>query len=297
MRLSSLCPLGTGLLALGALAAPAGTHETGDLSKRASTAPKYSFCKSKATSFASVDSKHRRLFNYNGTRPGFFAGTNAWWASHLLSDDEVDATFSQIKDTQLQVVRVWGFGSVNEDPGPDTVYFQLLNSTGSYINHEANGIPRLDAVVHYAEAYGVKLVLPFVNNWSDLGGIESYTNAFGGNATSWYTDAKSQQVYKDYIKLLVNRYKCSSAIFAWELANEPRCHGCDTSVIYSWATKISEYIMSLDSNHMVTLGDEGWFATADGIGDGSYAYSGGEGVDFVKNLGIQTLDYVSCINP
>jgi len=24
---------------------------------------------------------------------------------------------------------------------------------------------------------------------------------------------------------------------------------------------------------MVTLGDEGWFAPADGIGDGSYAYS------------------------
>lgn len=68
---------------------------------------------------------------------------------------------------------------------------------------------------------------------SDLGGIESYTNAFGGNATSWYTDKRSQKVYKDYIKLLVNRYKCSSAIFAWELGNEPRCNGCPTSVIYS----------------------------------------------------------------
>lgn len=44
---------------------------------------------------------------------------------------------------------------------------------------------------------------------------------------------------------------------------------------------------------MVTLGDEGWFAPADGVGDGSYAYSGSEGVDFVKNLAIETLDYVS----
>lgn len=31
-------------------------------------------------------------------------------------------------------------------------------------------------------------------------------------------------MYKDYIKLLVNRYKCSPAIFAWELANEVRLH-------------------------------------------------------------------------
>lgn len=28
---------------------------------------------------------------------------------------------------------------------------------------------------------------------------------------------------------------------------------------------------------MVTLGDEGWFAPPDDIGDGSYAYGGAEG--------------------
>lgn len=67
--------------------------------------------------------------------------------------------------TQLQVVRIWGFGSVNTDPGPDSVFFQLLNSTGSYINYAANGIPRLDAVVSQAESVGLKVVLNFVNNW------------------------------------------------------------------------------------------------------------------------------------
>jgi len=39
---------------------------------------------------------------------------------------------------------------------------------------------------------------------------------------------------------------------------------------------------------MVTLGDEGWLC---GGGDGSYAYSCAEGVDFAKNLAISTLDY------
>ncbi|KAK3670156.1 hypothetical protein LTR78_010003 [Recurvomyces mirabilis] len=255
------------------------------------TTPAYPFCTSYATPFASVDRTHPRLFNYNGTGAKYFAGTNTWWASHILSDTDLDTVFSDIKASQLQVTRVWGFGSVNTDPGPGTVFFQLLNSTGSYLNYAANGIPRLDAVVSYAEKNGIKLVLPFVNNWSDLGGIASYNAAFGGNATTWYTDTQSQQVYRDYIKLLVNRYKCSSAIFAWELGNEPRCHGCPTSVIYNWATGVSEYIKSLDSKHMVTLGDEGWFAPPDNIGDGSYAYSGAEGVDFSLNLGIKTLDY------
>lgn len=63
----------------------------------------------------------------------------------------------------------------------------------------------------------------------------------------------------------------------YQLTQPYRCHGCNTSVIYDWATSVSEYIKSLDSRHMVTLGDEGWFAPADNIGDGSYAYSGAEG--------------------
>ena len=40
---------------------------------------------------------------------------------------------------------------------------------------------------------------------------------------------------------------------------------------------------------MVALGDEGWLVPPSG--DGSYAYSGYEGVDFAANLAIETLDY------
>ena len=83
-------------------------------------------------------------------------------------------------------------------------------------------------------------------------------------------------------------YKTSTAVFAWELANEPRCNGCATSVITNWATTISAHIKSLDSNHLVTLGDEGFM---NGGGDGSYPYTTAEGVDFVANLKIPDLDY------
>jgi mannan endo-1,4-beta-mannosidase len=202
-----------------------------------------------------------------------------------------------LSQTGYKILRVWAFGDVNTipDPGtpdPNLVYFQILNSTGSYINYGADGLQRLDYVISAAERYGIKLVLPFLNNWSNYGGIsDAYANAFGNNGTSFYSNAAAQKAYKNYIKTIVTRYKASNAIFAWELCNEPRCHGCDTSVIYNWATEISEYIKSLDPNRLVTLGDEGWLAPADGIGDGSYAYSGAEGVDFVANLKIKTLDY------
>jgi mannan endo-1,4-beta-mannosidase len=233
----------------------------------------------------------------------------------LSSNADVDIAISQMVDvstpslphlnfssnqpppqTQYKIARVWAFGDVTTLPSstntdPNKIYFQYLNASGSYINYGKDGIQRLDYVVHSAEKHGLKLVLPFFNNWGDYGGIAAYNTAFGGNATTWYTDAKSQATYKSYIKTIVSRYKKSTAIFAWELGNEPRCKGCDSSVITKWATEISTYIKSLDPGHMVTLGDEGWLTPADGYGDGSYAYSGAEGVDFVENLKIKTLDY------
>ncbi|PVH83751.1 glycoside hydrolase family 5 protein [Cadophora sp. DSE1049] len=236
-----------------------------------------------------------RLFNIDG-KVQYFAGSNAWWLGHLSKNSDVDIALKQVAATGYKILRVWGFGDVNTPPpatntDPNKVYFQILNSTGSYINYGADGLERLDYVVSAAEKFGVGLVLNFVNNWGDYGGIQAYSTAFGSNATTFYTNAKAQKAYRNYVRTIVTRYKKSPAIFSWELGNEPRCKGCPSSVITNWATDVSKYIKSLDPKHMVTLGDEGWLDPGDGIGDGSYAYSGVEGIDFAANLKIKTLDY------
>lgn len=61
--------------------------------------------------------------------------------------------------------------------------------------------------------------------------MNAYNLYYGTNTTTWYTDASVQAQYKAYISAVVSRYKTSDAIFAWELANEPRCHGCASSII------------------------------------------------------------------
>ncbi|KAL8694581.1 MAG: hypothetical protein Q9218_000763 [Villophora microphyllina] len=199
---------------------------------------------------------------------------------------------SQIVGAGFKVARVWGFGTTNNAATETNVYYQALNSTGQYFNSDPNtGIGRLDYAISAAQTYGLKLVLPLLNNFDDLGGINTYTNVFGGTHASFYTNTKSQAAYQNYIKFIVNRYKSSTAIFSWELCNEPRCSGCASSVITNWATTTSKFIKSLDPNHMVSLGDEGWLQPSFPGGDGSYAYSGYEGVDFVKNLAIPTIDY------
>lgn len=67
---------------------PATTYPTG---------PAYPYCTSTAA-FAAPDSTNPRLFNYNGTGASYFAGTNAWWASHILSDSDLTLVFDDIKN-------------------------------------------------------------------------------------------------------------------------------------------------------------------------------------------------------
>lgn len=83
---------------------------------------------------------------------------------------------------------------------------------------------------------------------------------------------------------------------------------CTTSTITNWASTISAYIKSIDSNHLVALGDEGFFNDPS---NPSYPYQwvskdsrysiplngigclcrGSEGIDFDANLKVSTLDF------
>uniref|UniRef100_A0A0W0FSC3 mannan endo-1,4-beta-mannosidase n=1 Tax=Moniliophthora roreri TaxID=221103 RepID=A0A0W0FSC3_MONRR len=128
---------------------------------------------------------------------------------------------------------------------------------------------------------------------------ESHTTKIIGNDQPhdlFYTNAKVISAYKNYINAFVGRYKNEPTIMAWELANEPRCKGttgktsgtCTPATITKWATDISAYIKSIDSNHLVALGDEGFFNRH---GSSSFLYQGSEGIDFDANLKISTLDF------
>lgn len=157
----------------------------------------------------------------------YYAGTNCYWCGFLTADGDVDQVFADIASSGLKIVRVWGFNDVNTIPSSGTVWYQYLSASGSQINTGEYGLERLDYVVSSAESHGIKLIVNFVNNWSDYGGIAAYVAAFGGTSSTWFTDSASQAQYQAYIKAVVSRYTNSPAILSWELANEPRCSGCD----------------------------------------------------------------------
>jgi mannan endo-1,4-beta-mannosidase len=119
--------------------------------------------------------------------------------------------------------------------------------------------------------------------------MNAYAQYYGIGVTDWYNSTVAQAQYQKYIAAVVARYKTSKAVFAWELANEPRCHGCPTSITTNWVAKTSKYIKSLDPNHMVTTGEEGF--GLDGGSDTSYPYQVGEGMNFTANLEAPDIDF------
>ena len=246
-----------------------------------------------AHAFPAARSSNAKFPSANGTQftidgeTKYFAGSNSYWIGFLTNNKDVDTVLDHLSQSGLKILRIWGFNDVARKPSAGTVWFQLLSASGSQINTGSDGLQRLDYVVKSAEERGVKLIINFVNNWSDYGGMPAYVTAFGGSKETWYTNDKAQAQYRKYITAVVGRYANSPAIFAWELANEPRCKGCSTDVVFKWASDTSAYIRSLDPAHMITLGDEGF-----GLPGGtSYPYQTAEGVDFVKNLGIKDLDF------
>ncbi|KAK7747467.1 hypothetical protein SLS53_001722 [Cytospora paraplurivora] len=205
---------------------PTTTSKTSSTSSKTTTASA-----STGTSTGTFAKTDGLFFNIDGVTK-YYAGTNCYWCGFLTEDEDVDKVFSDMAAADLKIIRVWGFNDVTTIPSSGTVWYQHLSSTNSTINTGADGLERLDAVVAAAETHGLKLIINFVNNWSDY------------------------------------------------------------SVIYNWAKNTSEYIKSLDSNHMVTMGDEG-FGPLDG-GDGSYPYTtSAGGYVWADNINITTLDFAT----
>ncbi|ESK89493.1 glycoside hydrolase family 5 protein [Moniliophthora roreri MCA 2997] len=247
-----------------------------------------------AQGFVKTSGQH---FTLNGAK-FTVVGSNSYWVGLSgLSTTDMNKAFADIAKTGATVARTWGFHEVTKSPG--VPYYQSWSGSTPTVNTGADGLQNFDKVVAAAKANGLRLIVALTNNWGDYGGMDVYVNQIIGKDQPhdlFYTNAKVISAYKNYIKAFVGRYKDEPTIMAWELANEPRCKGttskpsktCTPATITKWATDISAYIKSIDSNHLIALGDEGFFNRP---GNPSYPYQGSEGIDFDANLKISTLDF------
>ncbi|KAF7343111.1 Carbohydrate-binding module family 1 protein/glycoside hydrolase family 5 protein [Mycena venus] len=235
-------------------------------------------------------------FTLNGA-PYTLFGENAYWlALGGYSTTDINKALSDIAASGATTVRTWGFNEVTSANG---IYFHLWSGKTATVNTGSNGLGMLDTVIAAAKAHGLRLIISLTNNWSDYGGMDVYAAQLLGSGQPhdvFYTNPTIIAAFKTYVQAIVTRYVNEPGILAWELVNEPRCSGssttasstCTVSTITTWVSTMSAFIKSIDSNHLVGLGDEGFFNEP---GNSDYMYQGSAGIDFAANLKISTIDF------
>lgn len=252
-------------------------------------------------------------------KPFVAAGSNNY-RPMFLQPAVVDQIMAAAADNHHAVLRAWAFNAIGDpddpttsiDPQNATTYFQYWDTaTGApAVNEGANGLEQLDYMVASAKEHGVKLVLPLVNNWGPFGGMDQYVQwaglEFHGD---FYTDETVRGWYEDWVEHLLNRmntitgvaYKDEPTIMAWELANEARCTAsgkyeagpdCTTETVTAWAAEMSQLVRSIDPNHLIGFGGEGFFCEDGERGDGHWAYDCSQGVDARAIAELEDIDMV-----
>lgn len=241
-----------------------------------------------------------------------FAGTNAYYLPNYekLNSAVVDRALDLFQDTGINVIRMWGFydgydcGYSRHDPSENVIQ----TSPGVY---SESALVDLDNVIAKGKERGIGFIIPFINYWDELGGICQYNTWAGAsnpstNMSFFLSNSDTQQWFRDYVTMLLNRvntvtgiaYKDEPAIVAWQIMNEGRNSGADPTILRDWYQEMAQYIKSIDSNHLVSTGEEGFdegTPSVYSVGEYSntYVLRANEGTSYVLNTAIPEIDFGS----
>lgn len=272
-------------------------------------------------------------------KPFYAVGTNAYYLLEQAARGDsatIVQLFSAARTLNFTVVRTWGFYDSPDSTVPAVIQFRpgVFNETA---------LRALDYVLYQATQYNLRLLIPFVNNWNEYGGMNQYVRwrsqlpeaqpsgkryssaemqrivtAVNGREyevainpqwghDDFYSDPTIKNWYKAYVSTLINRtntitgrrYRDEPAILGWELANEPRSSDRTGMLVYSWVSEMASYIKTLDPNHLVGTGEEGFDVSAAGYSFSSYnrqawLFDGTAGVSFRANTSAPGIDFASC---
>jgi len=175
-----------------------------------------------------------------------FRGTNPW---RLPDEFEIRDALMSVKQMGGKVARIYVFSVRKEG---DTVAVFHVEGPGKF-NEEA--FRTFDKVLQIANEVGIRLIVPFVDNWLWWGGPREYEAFRGKPKGSFWTDGQLIADLETTIEFVLNRtntitgvpYKQDKAVLAWETGNE-------IVAPFSWTKTVAAYIKSIDTSHLVLEG-------------------------------------------
>ncbi len=176
-----------------------------------------------------------------------FTGTNPW---RFPDAYEIRDALTAVRQLGGKVARTYVLSVRRQDDMPGIP--RHVEGPGQF-NEEA--FRTLDTVLQVANEVGVRIILPFVDNWRWWGGPQEYAAFRGKDREDFWTDPQIIDDLKQTIRFVVTRkntctgtlYKDEKAIMAWETGNE-------LEPPFSWTREIAAFVKSLDTNHLLVEG-------------------------------------------
>ena len=209
-----------------------------------------------------------------GGRPLAIMGENYWSAAAESRTPEgrarVARELDRLRAMGVNVLRIMAL-SEGPDSEPWRVRPSLQPAPGTFTEDGLAGLDWLMQELGAREMYGV---FTLNNFWFWSGGMAQYVAWARGEpipyplpdggdwdryqrfAVRFFSDASAQSLFQQALARVLARYTNSPAVFAWELANEPRGLG-DAERFRAWIDETARYIEAVDPWHLITTGTEG----------------------------------------
>lgn len=229
---------------------------------------------------------------YLDSKPEYYIGTNYWYGELLSLEKDKKKGIERLRKeldflqkhgiTNLRLVAgAEGSGLVN---GVERIGPPLQREKQIFDPKILRG---LDVLLNEMGKRNMKAVIYLSNNWEWSGGFLQYLRWNGmiedsvfrkkfnwfelsNTISKFYDCEKCIDDYLAQVAYIMDRtnsvsykkYKDDPAIMAWEVANEPRpMRAASISSYEKFISKVAAFVKAKDSNHLVTLGVEGYMGT------------------------------------
>src|SRR6266404_6589683 len=225
-------------------------------------------------------------------KPYYFVGTNYWYGGLLGLERDKKRGILRLR-RELDFLKSNGVTNLRLMAGAEgSGSLNGVARVGAPLQPEQNKFDEgvlygLDTVLSEMGKRRMRAVIFLSNNWEWSGGFQQYLiwnhviaddwlikkptwDELRDNVAKFYSCKPCTDAYAGQARMILSRtnkingkpYREDPTIMSWEIANEPRPMRPAANQAYKkWIAESAAMIKSIDKNHLITTGHEGWIGT------------------------------------
>jgi hypothetical protein len=168
----------------------------------------------------------------------------------MPNEFEIRDALEAVRQMGGGVVRIYALSVRKPTDGPRVI--RHVTGPGQF---DSGAFEALDLVLALCREYGVKVIIPFVDNWRWWGGVAEYAAFRSKSPNAFWSDPELIADFERTVEYVVHRvntlngvrYADDPTILAWETGNELQSP-------WSWVETVAHYLKQQDPKHPVIDG-------------------------------------------